>query len=324
MDSLFASSLLDLNELELHAQAAAVTGFGGRSCLRLENGLALLPFSAEDCSLEVWIAAEGACYAGLTWRAAGAAASGGYELAYAQPHTSGGWDAIQYDPVFNNSNTWQVFHGPPYQRSADVPTGRWFRLKVDVCGTRAAIGVDEQPPLVVERLAYAPRLGQLGLWTYLPAFFAGLKVHPCTRIEARGVEAVAPPGTLLEWELEGVGPLHCEPNGILNLNRCLPTVHGEARLSHRFNLDQAASLELGFGFSDRLALALDGRTLFEGENLFHGMQPDYAQRGYILPNQHTLRVDLAGGEHVLSAVVQVTEGFGWGLTVQMSPAIVSS
>ncbi len=86
-DSLFASPLTSLAELDLHAQGAAPAEFAGRACLRLENGLALLPFRATDCDMEVWIAAEGPCYAGLAWRAAGET---DYELSYAQPHTSGG------------------------------------------------------------------------------------------------------------------------------------------------------------------------------------------------------------------------------------------
>jgi hypothetical protein len=65
---------------------------------------------------------------------------------------SGEWDALQYDPVFHGSNTWQLYHGPGYQREAQVPTGRWFRLKVDTCGMRAAVSVDGQPSLEVERV----------------------------------------------------------------------------------------------------------------------------------------------------------------------------
>jgi len=75
----------------------------------------------------VEIFAEAPCYPGIAFRVKD---PGDLELAYVVPHASGQWDAIQYDPVFNGSNTWQVYHGPPYQAAATVPTGEWLTLRV--------------------------------------------------------------------------------------------------------------------------------------------------------------------------------------------------
>jgi hypothetical protein len=107
----------------------------------LENGLALIPGRrTTDASIEVLIGADGPAYPGVAFRVADVL---NFELAYASPHVSGEWDALQYDPVFHGSNTWQVYHGPGYQRATQVPTGRWFRLKVDFYGDRLVAWIFE-------------------------------------------------------------------------------------------------------------------------------------------------------------------------------------
>lgn len=144
------NTLISLHDLEIRAAQAEVVTWQGREALRLENGLALAPEGGvKDASIEVLIGTAGPAYPGVAFRVADVV---NFELAYAVPHVSGEWDALQYDPVFHGSNTWQLHHGPGYQREAEVPTGRWFRLKVDYCGSRAAVSVDGQSLLVVVNL----------------------------------------------------------------------------------------------------------------------------------------------------------------------------
>jgi len=117
-------TLTSLYDLEVHAAQAELVTWGGREVLRLENGLALAPGDrVKDASIEVLIGTDGPAYPGVSFRVADAQ---NFELAYAVPHASGGWDTLQYDPVFHGLNSWQLYHGPGYQREAQVPTGRWF------------------------------------------------------------------------------------------------------------------------------------------------------------------------------------------------------
>jgi hypothetical protein len=308
-------SLTDLSLLELHAQSADLTKWQGHTALRLENGLALLPFTAQDLALEAWIGADGPCYPGLIFRAQD---ENNCELVYAQPHTSGGWDALQYDPLFNGGNTWQNYHGPAYQQSAEVPTGRWFRLRVYVQGERMSAAIDDQPPLVVEKLAHAAHTGRVGLWTYLPAYYRDLRLLSASEIHNQGTQPQLPPGAITAWDLEGVGPVTCELNGILNLNRWLPLSASPARLVHVLQLFRPGEIELSFGFSDRLRLSVDGQELFEGENLFQGMPAGYAGRGYVRPDHYRLRLPLLAGPHRLEAEVTAVEPFGWGFACRLS------
>jgi hypothetical protein len=309
--------LTDLEQLDVHASEAEVVEWRGRRGLRL-NGVAWVHgVELADATIEVDICAEEAAYPGIAFHGADAL---NFELAYAVPHCSGLWDAVQYDPVFHGSNTWQLYHGAGYQKEAAVPTGQWFRQRVDVHGSSAAIRVGDQQPLTVVRLAHGGGAGTVGVWTYLPATFANLRISPCSAVTAdvsEGSEdSEAPPEVLGEWFMDGFGRLICEPNGVLNLNRYLPAALGEVRLIRQFELPAEGEIELDFGFSDELSLAVDEEVVFTGSNTFRGFDR-YGDRGYVHLGAQILRLPLERGLHRLAATLKVTEGFGWGLVVAL-------
>ena len=311
MDLLLENTLTSLLDLNIHAAQAEIVTWQGRQALWLENGLAMIPGRRlQDARIAVSIGTDGPAYPGVAFRVEDVL---NYELAYAVPHVSGEWDALQYDPVFHGSNTWQIYHGPSYQRATQVPTGHWFRLQVDFCATRAAVSVDGQPPLVVEKLAHPATPGLLGLWTFRPAYFCDLRVSTCDELDASpGEVPCAAPGTVEEWFVEDYGVVTCEPNGVVNLNRYLPAPPGEVRLVRRFEMPQGGPVTFEFGFSDALSLELDGQVIFNGENTFKGFA-DRPARGYAEPGTESLRRVLAPGMHSLAAVLGVSEPFGWGL-----------
>jgi hypothetical protein len=309
------NSIDSIDELAQQATTAEVAKVAGGPALKLE-GLLLVPeVELTNLGVEVEILAEQACYPGIVFRLTD---STSFELAYAVPHASGQPDAIQYDPVFGGSNTWQLHSGPAYQQSAQVPIGEWFTLRLEVEGERAVVQVGDQPPLVVERLSHGTRRGRVGLWTFRPAFFRNLKVSvPRALDDLCGVVPVAPSETITEWHLEGVGEVACELNGVLNLNRFLAPTPDEVRLTRRFEAGSAGEVELGVGFSDTLALRLDGELLFEGENTFKGFD-DLASRGWVAVSSVPVRAHVAAGEHELEATLRMTEPFGWGQIITLS------
>lgn len=301
--------LTNLSALTLHATAAEVATFAGQQGLRLE-GLALIPdLTVGDARLEVQIAAEGPAYPGLVFRAAD---TRNYELAYPQPHTSGQWDAMQYDPVFDGSNTWQLYTGPAYQTGARVPTGEWFTLRAVLRGGRATIRVNRERPLTVVRLAHRRAAGLIGVWTYKPAYFRDLRITPAPALPVAGVLPLAPRGTIETWDMDGTGMVATERGGTLNLNRYLPVSAGSARLAQRFETVAPGPVEFAFGFSDKLTLSVDGEVIYTGTNTFTGFA-DRAARGYVEPGAYVVTRDLPQGDHVLQADLEVTEGFGWGI-----------
>jgi hypothetical protein len=307
------NAFISLDELEIRAAQAEIVTWQGREALRLENGLALAHEGAvKDASIEVLIGTDGPAYPGVAFRVADVL---NYELAYAVPHVSGEWDALQYDPVFHGSNTWQLYCGPGYQRAAQVPTGRWFRLKVNYCGDRAAVSVDGQSSLVVRKLARPIARWRFGLWTFRPAYFCDLRVSACEGIEVASVEPISiAEGVVDTWFIEGYGLVACEPNGALNLNRYLPVSMERARLVRRFEVSEEGEITFEFGFSDVLSLELDGEVIYQGENTFEGFT-DRAARGYVELGMESVRQVLASGSHCLAAELEVKEGFGWGLVL---------
>lgn len=315
MALLYEDGLTHPQALSLHASEADVVAWNGRRALKLVDGLALVPgLEVREASIEVSIGAEGPAYPGVAFRVQDQA---NFELAYAVPHCSGLWDAVQYDPVFHGSNTWQLYHGPAYQSEATVPTGEWFRLRVDIEGDSASFAVGDQPSLFVGRLARGQREGLVGVWTFRPAYFTDLRVSECGGLpQVDWQPPAAPEGLVDEWFVEGFGVVQCEPGGVLNLNRHLPISVGEVALTRRFEAVSEAELELGVGFSDELALELDGETVFEGSNTFADFG-SYEERGYVDADKHSVRWVVSPGVHRLTARLKVTEGFGWGLVVSV-------
>ncbi|MFC1850672.1 hypothetical protein ACFL27_10810 [candidate division CSSED10-310 bacterium] len=311
MTVIFEHSLSTLTNLETLGGELEIVTWQEYPALRLEKGLALFPaHNIDEARIQVWILTEKPAYPGVAFRIFDRL---NFELAYAVPHVSGQWDALQYDPVFHGSNTWQVYYGSSYQRPAQVPTGRWFLLQVDFSGQRAAISVDGQSPLVVERLAHPVRKGLCGLWAYHPAYFRSLSVTTCPEgAITSGSKPRSPDETVQAWFLEDFGVVTCEPNGVLNLNRYLPHSWGEVCLVRYFDKLEPGPVMFDLGFSDMVRLELDDQLIFEGTNTFKDFS-NRAARGYAELGAFSRQHVVSAGHHCLTARLRMSEPYGWGL-----------
>jgi hypothetical protein len=311
---IFHHKLDSLEGFEVKAISSEITKIDGQSVLKLDGMIVLSEHNISDACIEVEILAQESCYPGIAFRIAD---DKNYELAYAVPHVSGQTDAIQYDPVFNGSNTWQLHNGEPYQKTAEVPTGKWFSLRIEITGDRAAVWVDNQPPLIVEHLAHSQISGSIGLWSYKPVCFRNLKVGAPKEInDLKGKSAEAPLAAILDWKLQDGKILKCEPNGILNLNRYMPPSNKAMKVSRDFHLSAPVKVEIGIGFSDTLKLFIDGEEIFQGENLFKGFK-DIPSRGWVSPDYKNIKLQLNPGNHTIEAELRVKEAFGWGLLLTL-------
>ncbi len=169
----------------------------------------------------------------------------------------------------------------------------------------------------MQRLAHRCKAGSLGIWTYKPAYFCDLSVSPPKLpTTCAGHHPRIPRGVIREWFVHGFGAVACEPSGLLNLNRFLPMSMGQARLSRRFETLSPQTVEFRCGFSDKLSLQVDDEVIFAGQNTYAGMSTRH-ERGYAEPGTHSVRRALQPGTHKLSAVLEVSEPFGWGLTLAL-------
>jgi hypothetical protein len=301
--------LTDTSRLWFQGEQRGVETWQGHKALRL-FGLAVVPgIRLSEGSVEVRIAADDVSYCGIAFRIRD---SLNYELAYAQPHTSGRWDALQYDPVMNGVNTWQIYHGSGAQKQETVPMGDWFRFRVDFKDGWSAILLNDGEPLVVPKLAHIHRDGFIGIWCYKPAWFRDLVVSD--RCEANDVgmpeQPPLPEGLVKEWFLEGIGKAVCEDNGIVNLGRYLPSTVTEARLRRTFTLGNDGDVTLRFGCSDEISIIVDGETVCEARNLF-APDGEWNGQGYVSFNRERT-ISLPAGEHQLELAVRRTEPFGFG------------
>lgn len=305
--------LESLDNLELFASKNDLVNRDGAPTLLLDGLTLVRNLEMDDAGLEVEILVENDCYPGLVFHAGD---QNNFELAYTVPHISGQSDAMQYDPVFRGSNTWQIYNGPTYQQSAVLPKQKWFRLHIDVIDTRAAIQVEDQAPLIVSPLAHGKRKGRMGFWSYKPAFFRNFRIGPPRPIDPPIGRQKVPQGTVMEWNLEGHGAVFCEPSGILNLTRYIMPSNNPARLVRRFETDRPAEIMLDFGFSDELILSVDKEPAFSGVNQFRGFATP-GDRGWIRPDAHQVRRKIDKGEHEVVALLKASEPFGWGLALRL-------
>lgn len=326
-------------DLVVYAKSSQVTEWRGNRALRIEDGLVIVPgLNLESGRIEAEVGAECAAYPGIAFHIADPL---NFELAYSQPHTSGSWDALQYDPVFHGSNTWQIHHGHLFQKEASIPQGAWYSLRLDFTGSTAALRVNGQPPLVVNRLAHGCKAGMVGLWTFRATYFRNFRIYSggsdygtsaeestgCRRQDALASTPLAsqrsapsastPFVTFAEWLLDGYGVVAAEPHGLVLLNRYLPSHVNQAVLTCKFQVAKDTRVEFKYGFSDVLSLAVDGITIFSGSNTFSGLS-DRDARGYAEPQAHTMAWEVAAGTHIIKAAVEAKEPFGWGFGLSAS------
>lgn len=334
-----------LRDWEVHDPAARVTEWRSRTALRVEKGVVLLsqdPRLSQGLelshdpgltafTLEADVALEGESgYVGLVF---GATDPANYELVYVyRGEGQAGW--IQYDPVMNGSNTWQIYNGPRYQSSGVVvPPGEWVHLALRVEPDRAAItaGDAREPQLVVNPLMLGAR-GKVGVWGYCPGYVSNLVIRSSGPVgRSPGAEPSSQPflpttqlpvGLVTHWQVADCadGPwieAAVEENGILNFNRHFamrgpnPVAYARAEV----HAERACLADVSLGFSDRVRLLVNGAEVYQSEWRWGPPETD----GRIRPNHTTLKVPLRPGANTILAEVAATElPFGWGLVLSVN------
>jgi len=178
-----------------------------RPSLFIDNGVSLLRDSSfGDGTIEFDIALHGhASFAGLLFRAAD---DNNAELIYVRPQRSRQWDALQYTPLFDGSEAWQLYSGDGYTAAAELPLNRWVHVRLVVGGYAARVFVDRapEPQLVISDLKRPWARGQVGVWGRFGGVnFANLVVSPApTAAPPARVEAPVAPGVISTWELSPV------------------------------------------------------------------------------------------------------------------------
>jgi len=263
-----------------------------------------------------------------------------FEYIYFQPHTSGKWDAVQYDPIFNRSATWQLYNGTAYQAVANIPTREWFHVKIQVVGDSAKVYLDNNPLQVMSvKLKHDYASGNIGVCSYHPAYFANLKVTKLDTVVSFEPEPktvvntyisnwlISEPYDNYDFKIEKpflndsiAGKwqnINTEENYLMNLNRHFTFSKSKNTVLAKviINSKKPQKKKLHFGFSDKIRIYLNTESIFTGDNSFHESDK-FEDRGYVIDKHQMVELQLEKGENEL--ILEISEKkFGWGFIAQL-------
>jgi len=326
MSKLSFSLWNDLDRFDSADSNVRPESYLGKQAAYLEYGPVFfrneISFSAFRLQAEVAIPGK----AGFIGFVFGAKDSQNYELIYLAP------EEIQYDPVMNGSNTWQIYHGEAYRRGLPTMSGKWVTLAVEVQpnGASVYLGDEVSPRLVISNLQHGTPVGKIGFWGYLPTYIRNMTVEEIQpapilekgkedrkRLEAETfvTEWVISPAAENRWTKAVV-----EENGTLNFNRLYPVEQGGSAVAKcSFFLPEEKESTLSFGFSDHLRLWVNEEWIYEGECRWQPPESD----GRIRADFARVPVRWRAGVNTIRAEVTNHERFGWGLCVKTGLSDVS-
>jgi len=318
---------------KLSEQGAEIVEFQGRKAFKLNRGDATLiapAFFNGIIEFDIWMA-EARGFGGVNFRSNG----NNTENFYLRPHLSGMPDANQYNPVFNNNSSWQIYHGARYSAPTRYNYGHWITVKLAIKGDAMDVYIDSDTPVLqVENLLLDGSAGEVSFYGALIDFyFSNIKVTrtddvtlvgkaaplaplPATRIKAFNVAATAVPNAAFEGKqalttdmLSGLQwqSLKVSENGVANLSKLLArTRENSTALVHlKLTANEAQTVSLKYGFSDRVTAFLNGAAIAYNDDRY--MNRDYRFLGTV-GLFDTVFLPLHEGENDL--IFAVTEGFG--------------
>jgi hypothetical protein len=306
-----------------------------------------------DGVIEFDLAVTGArSYPGLLFRTR---PDGSWERLYIRPHRAGSLppplysDVVQYVAAFNRADSWQLYNGPGLTAGAVVPSGRWFHVKVEVAGDRARLFLDNvgEPALRVDRLRHGARKGGIGLMGPMDgsAYFANFSYHADDGLKFAPAPPSYPvPGLIVVWEISRPFPalqvdlektpeqqglpdpawraVGAEADGLVDISRLYPRNGGPDLVFARTSLaaEQDQVFKLNLGYSDYVAVFLNGKLLYSGASPYQGRDPSFLG---IVGFFDALYLPLHKGTNELLLAVTELSG-GWGFKAQDGHAVMAA
>lgn len=181
---------------------AGVTDYLGRRCIMLDGGAATVKdLDLRDGVLDMDVATPAKRgFFGIQFRAD----SLDGEYVYLRQHKSGLPYAMQYTPVLNTGLNWQLYSGPGFTGTVDIPRDAWFHLRLSITGATARLFVGDttKPALDMPDLKTGIEHGQVALASLIGATcFANVEVHPTRDAPWQRHLPPMPAGTLVRWSL---------------------------------------------------------------------------------------------------------------------------
>ena len=318
----------------------------GRQALKGSAQLRGVVFENGVIEVDIAMKAGVRGYPGVVFRMQ---SEGEYERVYVRPHRSPLYgDAVQYVAAFNAVDSWQFYNGPGASAAAPLPADRWVPLKIEVSGTQARVFVGEspQPALLIWELQHGHSKGGIALNTGPTAFFSNFRWRADDDLSFNPApQPFAHPGFLREWELSQplerraldfesypeAGTLDAapwtkvtaEPDGLVDISRTFGRSGPEpdAILARTvIRSDRAESRRFRFGYSDEVALFLNGQPVYYGNSAYRSRDGSFLG---IVGLFDAVHLPLRQGDNEL--LLAIGESFGgWGFMVQDGTSVFTA
>ena len=193
----------DSTRWDLQGQAR-VTEYQGRKCLLLDGAAAIVKdFEMRDGVIDVDVATPAKRGFFGFWIRLDKDGTN-YEEIYLRQHESGLPDAMQYTPILNTGRNWQIYNGPGFTGTVDIPKDVWFHLRLEVTGAQAKLYVKDmdKPALVMDDLKSGIQKGQVALYDLTgETYFSNFEVRTTPDAPWERHLPPMPPNTLTRWSL---------------------------------------------------------------------------------------------------------------------------
>ena len=274
---------------------------------------------------------------------------GSWERFYIRPHRSALYgDVIQYVAAFNGVDSWQLYNGPGATAPAVIPVNQWLHIRIEVSGVQARVflGNAPLPALVVTDLKHGLRKGGIGIMGPADgtAYFSNFSYRTG---EVPAFDAPPPvdlvPGIVRDWRISKVFPVSAVdletplnnqklggmdwtnvsggPDGLIDISRyrvrssVADVVY--ARTVLRADKDEICKFDIGY--SDIVAVFLNGRPVFSGNSQYQGRDSSFLG---IVGWFDSVFLPLKKGENELTLAVAEVSG-GWGFMVRDGSAVIA-
>ena len=210
--SSYAASSSQLQSLSLPADSprwelqgeVKTAEYQGRKCIYLNGGSAVVKdFEMRDGVVDVDVATPASRgFFGIEFRVANNGANS--EWVYLRQHRSGYSDAMQYTPVLNTGLNWQIYNGPGFTGTVDIPKDTWFHMRLEVSGAQAKFFVKDmdRPALVMPDLKSGVQKGQVAFSVLTGAtYISNFEIHTTADAPWERHIPAMPAGTLTKWNM---------------------------------------------------------------------------------------------------------------------------
>ncbi len=328
-----------------------IVEFLGRKSFRMARGMAWRKdVQFENGTIDVDMAADNSSrFFGIAFHVE---SEDQYEVIFFRPRNSGTDQAVQYTPGMYGAPVWQIYTGPGYTATADIPRNQWIHLHMVIAGLKAELYLNgsNKATLTVPDLKLGKVTGSIGFWGHLgAAYFSNLTYTP-DRGSYQWPDPTFGAGTLTDWELSDVFDVtekdpekfpdpaslkwervKAETPGMVVINRYRrsPNIDAPereerirgpvagskvvfARTTIRSEREQVRRMKIGY--SDEVVVYLNGRPIYSGKNELGFRQGNFL--GLMDEESDAVFLPLKAGSNEL--VLAVTEFFGgWGFICKL-------